>query len=115
MLNEEKLRHGVEREMNLEERRRRSSAKEISSPSSPRRQPGGRRLVASLQAPIGDFNATGEPNFRKSLRVADEFLDNFCSEWNTGNKWMTIEREEFRRALLPFPIQVVELVFHDLQ
>src|SRR6188768_2313517 len=72
-------------------------------------------LIAFLQAPVGDFDAPGEPDFYKALGVVDKLVNYFGAKWHTGYERMQVEGEKLRRALFAFPIKIVKLIFHDLQ
>src|SRR5688572_22997428 len=73
------------------------------------------RLIALLQAPVGDLNAAREPDLGKALGVANELVDDFGSKRHAGNKRVQVKSKELGRALLAFPVEIIELVFHDLQ
>src|SRR3989304_8268439 len=72
-------------------------------------------LVTLLQTPIGDLDTLGKPHIGKALGVADELLDDLGAKRHAGNERMAVEGEKLRRPLLPFPVEIVELVFHDLE
>src|SRR3972149_3639696 len=73
------------------------------------------RLITLFQTPIGNFDALGEPHAGKTLGVANKFLDDLGAERHAGNKRVAVEGEKLRRSLLPFPVEIVELVLHDLE
>ena len=72
-------------------------------------------IIPFLQTAIGDLKAPREPDFRKVLRITDELVDDLGSKRHAGNEGVQIEREEFWRTLLAFPVEIIELVFHYLQ
>src|SRR5262245_25474005 len=71
--------------------------------------------IALLQPPLGDFDAPGEPHFGKALRILNELVDDLGAEWNPRNERMEIKRKVLRRPLFTFPVEIVELILHDLQ
>lgn len=64
-------------------------------------------LVSLLQAPVGDFDAPGEPDLGEALGVADKLVDNLGPKRHSGYKRMQVEGEKLRRALFAFPIELV--------
>jgi len=53
--------------------------------------------------------------FGKTLCIADEFFDNLGAKRDAADERMAVEGEELRRARFAFPLEIVELVLHDLQ
>src|SRR6266545_4085356 len=56
-----------------------------------------------------------KPNFGKPLDVTNKFFDDFGSERNARNEGVQIKSKKLRCALLAFPIEIIELILHDLQ
>src|SRR5439155_21031945 len=71
--------------------------------------------IALLETPIRDLEPLGEPDVGKALGVVDELVHHLGPVGHAGYERVHVERAELRRALLALPIEIVELILHDLQ